>query len=250
MSSLAPAPSECPRSGLAPVPSRFWIPVALVASVWCVLGPGCRDRSPKRPSAPTSPVERLLVPAPTVNVAEAVQALRAVETEPERPWVFRWPLRNIDVTSPYGIRMHPVVNRLLFHSGVDFRAPRGEPVLAAGPGEVTQVGDLPLTGLTVTLLHPGELITLYAHLDELLVYNGQWVAAGAPVGLIGSTGRSTGPHLHFSAYRRRETGRHPLDPTELVGTIIDPRHPPTPPLPPPAPQKPKAPASAAGVPNP
>jgi murein DD-endopeptidase MepM/ murein hydrolase activator NlpD len=129
--------------------------------------------------------------------------------------------------------MHPVVRRLLFHSGVDFRAPRGEPVLASGPGRVQQVGRLPLTGLTVVLHHPGELATLYAHLDEILVFEGQRVAAGAPVGLVGSTGRSTGPHLHFTVYRLEGQQRRPVDPAELVGRVVDPRHPPRPALPPP-----------------
>lgn len=168
-----------------------------------------------------------------MNLQAAVETVQAEENDPSAPWVFRWPLAHIDVSSSYGVRLHPVVKRLLFHAGVDFRAPRGEPVLAAGPGEVIQVGELPLTGLTVTVRHPGQLTTLYAHLDELLVFEGQTVSAGAPLGLIGSTGRSTGPHLHFTAYRQRGEERHPVDPNELVGQVVDPRHPSPIPLPPP-----------------
>lgn len=236
----------CSPSRLAAALPRRAVLVLLVLGVGASAS-GCRDSPPKTPTKPkATPVERRLQVAPTVNLAAAAEAARVEESDPYAPWVFRWPLASIDVTSPYGIRLHPVVRRLLFHSGVDFRAARGEPVLSAGPGEVVQVGELPLTGLTVTVHHPGELATLYAHLDELLVFEGQRVAAGAPVGLIGSTGRSTGPHLHFSVYRLRTEGRHPLDPTELVGQVIDPRNPPASLLPPPAgPGRPRAGAAPA-----
>ncbi|MDY0002850.1 MAG: M23 family metallopeptidase [Polyangia bacterium] len=213
-------------------PARHTSPVCLLVlgagAAWCLVS-SCTEPKPGSPAPPeATPAERRLEAAPPLNLAAALEAALATESSLQEPWFFRWPLSNIDTTSPYGIRMHPVVRRLLFHSGVDFRAPRGEPVVSAGPGEVVQAGELPLTGLTVTINHPGELQTLYAHLDELLVFEGQQVAAGAPIGLIGSTGRSTGPHLHFAAYRLLAGGRHPMDPTELVGQAVDPRNPPPP----------------------
>jgi murein DD-endopeptidase MepM/ murein hydrolase activator NlpD len=201
---------------------------------------GCGDRDEKRPQKPRNAIERRLRAVPTPDIKRTAERLSTSLDEIRNPWVFRWPLDNIDVTSPYGIRMHPVVRRLLYHAGVDFRAPRGEPVLSSGPGHVTKAGWMPLTGKTVVVEHPGQLITLYAHLDELLVFEGQQVDCGAPVGLIGSTGRSTGPHLHFGAYRKVGADRHPIDPGDLVGTVIDPRHPPDIPLPP-RPQKKKKP---------
>ncbi len=198
---------------------------------------GCGDKAKKERPTPKTAVELRLRPAAKVEFKQIAQKLAAGTDELERPYVFRWPLDNIDVTSPYGVRQHPVVRRLLFHSGVDFRAPRGEPVLAAGPGLVTQAGPLPLTGNTVTLSHPGRLITLYAHLDEILVFPGQQVDVGSPVGLIGSTGRSTGPHLHWSVYAKRGKGRHPLAPSDFIGRVIDPRNAPRIPLPPPPKKK-------------
>lgn len=211
-------------------------PTLLAALV--LVGGGCGDKAKKLPPKPRSAVEQRLRPAPTLDIKKTAEKLAAGDDELTRPYVFRWPLDNIDVTSPYGVRMHPVVRRLLFHSGVDFRAPRGEPVLSAGPGIVVQAGWMPLTGNTVTLEHPGRLLTLYAHLDELLVFEGQQVDASAPVGLVGSTGRSTGPHLHWSLYVKRGKDRHPVTPSDFIGRVIDPKHPPVIPLPPPPKKKP------------
>jgi murein DD-endopeptidase MepM/ murein hydrolase activator NlpD len=202
------------------------------------LGPvGCGDKKQATQPKPKTAVERRLRPAATVDIKQTASKIADSTDELLLPYVFRWPLDNIDVTSPYGVRQHPVVRRLLFHSGVDFRAPRGEPVLSAGPGLVAQAGWLPLTGNTVTVNHPGQLITLYAHLDEILVFPGQQVNAGAPVGLIGSTGRSTGPHLHWSVYLKRGKGRHPLAPSDFIGRLVDPRTPPRVVLPPPPKKK-------------
>jgi len=206
--------------------------VAVGITLGVTLAFACGERAKKPQKRHRSAVERRLQPAPTVDIRRTVERVSAGLDELERPYVFRWPLDNIDVTSPYGIRLHPVVRRLLYHSGIDFRAPRGEPVLSSGPGHVAQAGWMPLTGKTVIVHHPGKLMTLYAHLDELLVFEGQQVNCGAPVGLIGSTGRSTGPHLHFAVYRRLGKDRFPLDPTDFVGRTIDPKRPPDIPLPP------------------
>lgn len=203
--------------------------VTVVVLAWAGCGHKAKESRPK----PKSAIERRLRPATTLHIKQTVEKLAAGPDELHRPYVFRWPLDNIDVTSPYGVRMHPVVRRLLFHSGVDFRAPRGEPVVSSGPGLVVQAGWMPLTGKTVTVDHPGRLITLYAHLAEVLVFPGQQVDAGAPVGLIGSTGRSTGPHLHWGLYIKQGEGRHPLAPSDFVGRVIDPKKPPTILLPPP-----------------
>lgn len=212
-----------------------------IAMVVTLAGLGCGDRAKKsRPNPPTA-IERRLRPAATLDIKQTAQNLAADLDELNHPYVFRWPLDNIDVTSPYGVRVHPVVRRLAFHSGVDFRADRGEPVLSAGPGLVTQAGWLPLTGKTVTVLHPGRLITLYAHMDELLVFPGQQVDVGAPVGLIGSTGRSTAPHLHWAVYVKRGKGRHPVAPSDFIGRVIDPKNPPAVILPPPPKKKPNQP---------
>lgn len=139
-------------------------------------------------------------------------------SELDEPFVFGWPLEDLDITSPYGHRMHPIVGTVLFHRGVDLAAPRGTPVMSTGPGIVEFAGDLPLTGKTVIISHPGGYQSLYAHLEEIMVWEEMVLDKGAPLGLIGSTGRSTGPHLHFQFNKNSES----VDPGKLLGTVIDP----------------------------
>jgi len=129
------------------------------------------------------------------------------------PYVFDWPLDALDVTSPYGHRMHPVVHRVLFHRGIDLAAPKGTMVQATAPGVVEFSGRLPLTGNTVILAHPGGIQSLYAHMDEILVWPDEVVEQGAAIGMVGSTGRSTGPHLHF----QMERDGHSTNPADLLG---------------------------------
>jgi len=140
------------------------------------------------------------------------------KSELDKPFVCVWPLDELDVTSPYGHRRHPVVGTILFHKGVDLAAPRGTPVMSTGPGIVEYAGTLPLTGKTVIIAHRGNFQSLYAHLEEILVWEEMVVDKGAPIGLIGSTGRSTGPHLHFQMNLNGKS----VDPTNLLGTVVDP----------------------------
>lgn len=87
--------------------------------------------------------------------------------------------------------------RSRMHRGVDFGGPTGEPVLAAGPGKVIFAGRAGTAGLAVVIKHPGGVLTHYFHLSRIDVRQDQAVQAGDTIGGIGSTGRSTGPHLHF-----------------------------------------------------
>ncbi len=88
------------------------------------------------------------------------------------------------------------------HSGEDLAAPRGTRALAANDGRVALVGDLYLTGKTVVVDHGQGIFTLYAHLDKIYVNHGQAVERGKTVGTVGSTGRATGPHLHYGVIIR------------------------------------------------
>lgn len=101
------------------------------------------------------------------------------------------------------------------HPGLDLRAAEGTEVLASGPGTVVLAGDLYYSGNTVILDHGGGLFTLYAHLSRVDVEEGERVEAGRPLGRSGSTGRVTGPHLHWGA----KIGDAPFDPRAL----LDPR---------------------------
>lgn len=100
------------------------------------------------------------------------------------------------LTSPYGYREDVYTGRLDFHTGTDISAAKGTPVLAAYPGIVTEVGTSPVYGNYVTVSH-GAFETRYSHCMTVTVKEGKDVAAGESIALVGSTGRSTGPHLHF-----------------------------------------------------
>lgn len=102
------------------------------------------------------------------------------------------------ITSVFGWRMHPITGDHRFHAGTDLGAPQGTPVIAAAPGEVSTADFLGGYGLTVILLHEKQTqASLYAHLSEIFVQPGDVVEQGAVIGRVGSTGNSTGPHLHF-----------------------------------------------------
>lgn len=111
-----------------------------------------------------------------------------------------WPLAKTftRISSPFGTRVHPVTHQTAFHAGIDIPAPKGTEVSAARAGEVTAVGTHPRLGNYVKITHDDGAYTLYGHLQKATIAQGVKVAAGQPIGLVGSTGRSTGPHLDFS----------------------------------------------------
>lgn len=101
------------------------------------------------------------------------------------------------VSSSYGYRRDPFTGGGAMHSGIDFKGPRGQPILAAAGGKVTHAGWKSGYGKTVEITHGNGLLTRYAHLSRIGVTNGQKIEQGIQLGAMGSTGRSTGSHLHF-----------------------------------------------------
>ncbi|MEL6765062.1 MAG: peptidoglycan DD-metalloendopeptidase family protein [Cyanobacteria bacterium J06607_6] len=121
------------------------------------------------------------------------------------------------ITSLFGWRIHPISGDRRFHTGTDLGAPEGTPVVATKDGEVQVADYLGGYGLTVILHHEnGSLETRYAHLSRLLVRPGETVKQGDVVGLIGSTGNSTGPHLHFELRELTAQGWVLINPDELM----------------------------------
>lgn len=111
---------------------------------------------------------------------------------------FMWPSATRLVTSPYGYRIHPVTGRQRFHSGIDIGAPYGTSIYAANSGTVVVSGyNTGGYGNYVVISHGGGYSTLYAHCSSLLVSAGQQVSKGQVIATCGSTGMSTGPHIHF-----------------------------------------------------
>lgn len=116
-----------------------------------------------------------------------------------------YPLANPGrISSIFGWRTHPIFGNRRFHSGTDIAAPHGTPVVAAYSGRVETAGYIGGYGLTVILRHADNTQeSRYAHLSEIFVRPGTWVAQGTEIGSVGSTGNSTGPHLHFE-WRQRQ----------------------------------------------
>ncbi|HXF90224.1 MAG TPA: M23 family metallopeptidase [Xanthobacteraceae bacterium] len=104
---------------------------------------------------------------------------------------------DIDLSSGFGLRMDPFVRAMAMHTGVDFRSNTGDPVRATANGTVTVAGWNGGYGKMVEIDHGNGISTRYGHLSEILVKPGQSVRGGQLVGRVGSTGRSTGPHLHY-----------------------------------------------------
>lgn len=109
------------------------------------------------------------------------------------------PLANVRITSPYGRRFHPVLKKWKMHSGVDYGAPTGTPVMSLSDGVVTFAGWKGANGKLVTVKHKNGYTTHYAHLSYIppSIKPGAKVTKKTQIGKVGSTGRSTGPHLHF-----------------------------------------------------
>ena len=107
------------------------------------------------------------------------------------------PVANVRITSPFGYRIHPILNTKMFHSGVDFADSAGTHIYAAEEGQVIYAGPKGTYGNAVMIDHGAGIVTLYGHCSSVAVQVGQIVKRGELVAYMGSTGRSTGPHLHF-----------------------------------------------------
>ena len=125
------------------------------------------------------------------------------------------------ITSLFGWRIHPISGDRRFHAGTDLGAPLGTPVLAAHAGNVEIADYLGGYGLTVVLNHNKfTQQTLYAHLSEIFVKPGEVVEQGTVIGLVGSTGNSTGPHLHFEVRQLTNNGWVATDPSlQIEGAL-------------------------------
>lgn len=128
--------------------------------------------------------------------------------------LFAWPVRRFTFTSGFGMRIHPITGVWHLHNGIDLANRIGTPILAAGAGRVVHVeNQVSNYGKMVIIDHGNGYRTLYGHMDSFLVSEGEYVSAGQQIGTMGTTGRSTGPHLHFSVFR----GSQPIDPLSQLG---------------------------------
>ena len=124
-----------------------------------------------------------------------------------------WPLEG-RISSAFGWRKDPFTGKKKFHDGIDLAAKEGTDVKAAMSGRVQITDDQRGYGKVVVLDHGNGFTTLYAHNEDVLVKSGDWVTKGSTIAKVGSTGRSTGPHLHFEV---RRDGKY-LDPEKFLKT--------------------------------
>ena len=113
---------------------------------------------------------------------------------------FRFPLPNAVVTSTFGMRKNPITGKLIFHKGIDLAAPSGTPVSACAAGIVIETGYDPIYGNHIIIKHSNNRESLYGHLSSIKAELHQKVKSGTIIGTVGSTGQSTGPHLHFEIH--------------------------------------------------
>ncbi|MDR0403146.1 MAG: M23 family metallopeptidase [Treponema sp.] len=125
---------------------------------------------------------------------------------------FHFPLRQYRVTSVFGPRPSPFTGRMQNHQGLDLAAPAGASVYAAREGRVTETGTDPVYGNYIIVAHDDNWVSLYGHLSAVTAAAGGRVSRNSVIGRVGSTGQSTGPHLHFEI---RKNGRA-LDPGKLL----------------------------------
>jgi len=146
------------------------------------------------------------------RLTKVIQELQAKQSiGPRGPLSMIMPAKG-KVTSRFGMRMHPIVRKVRMHTGIDIGAPWGASVLAAESGVVLHSGVLGGYGYAIIIDHGGGVSTLYGHCSSLLVKEGERVAKGQLIAKVGSTGLSTGPHLHFEV---RVNGS-PKDPLQWV----------------------------------
>ncbi|TBR58354.1 peptidase M23 [Westiellopsis prolifica IICB1] len=134
---------------------------------------------------------------------------------------FMYPLSiRSPITSLFGWRVHPITGDRRFHSGMDIGAAMGTPILAAYSGQVEVADWVGGYGQAVILNHNNALQTLYGHMSQILVQPGQRVERGTVIGLVGSTGNSTGPHLHFEVRQMTSEGWVAVDPRGQIQSAL------------------------------
>lgn len=139
---------------------------------------------------------------------------KLAESEIQGTGDMTWPAPGYSrITSSYGNRIHPITRKNSFHTGIDIGIPHGRPIVAADSGTVIYSGSYGAYGIVAIIDHGNGVSTLYAHASRVLVKKGDGVAKGQEIAKCGTTGYSTGPHLHFEV---RIAGEH-VDPRKYVG---------------------------------
>jgi len=169
------------------------------------------------------------IPHVTASIEKEVKILRSQAKEEEKSlkelikaisdmksrWASTpsiWPIKEGWVTSNFGKRVSPFTGGVMMHNGLDIASPRGTPVISPADGVVTRVDSDPSFGRMIVINHSYGKTTWYGHLEKQIVKIGQEVSRGEIIGFVGSTGRSTGPHLHYEV----RINNQPTNPTRYI----------------------------------
>ena len=143
------------------------------------------------------------------KIEQMIRRNQSGKQGPSGSGAMMWPTDVTDITSPFGWRTHPIFGTSIYHSGIDIGADYGDTVRAADDGVVIYAEWMGGYGNAVIIDHGNGISTLYGHNSQLLVSEGQKVRKGDPISRVGSTGYSTGPHLHFEV-RQNGSPTNPL----------------------------------------
>lgn len=171
----------------------------------------------KQDQVALEPGEPIFIPLGVINTSDAEQiaANPTVKRLLENRTAFVWPAHG-RLSSGFGMRKDPILRTTRFHRGIDIACPYGRPILAAESGRVVYTGWKGASGITVIIEHANGMHSIYAHCSKTLVERGQWVSSRQPVAKVGSTGRSTGAHLHFALKLKNGTVVNPLKYLDLA----------------------------------
>ncbi|QYF87596.1 M23 family metallopeptidase [Brevundimonas sp. PAMC22021] len=168
-------------------------------------------------AAPSATRSSVAAEAPAALAAPVAPPIKATVEKPgpiTRTIAFSAPVRGRPINSPFGLRKLAIEAKARAHKGVDIAAPIGTSVFSTSEGRVLRTGyDAGGYGKFIEVRHPNGLTSLYGHLSRVDVTAGAVIAAGERIGLVGSTGFSTGPHLHFEVRR----GGAQVDPAKIMG---------------------------------
>ncbi len=181
-------------------------------------GPLSEDAVPYAPPAFIDAISELEAQiADRAQQLEILEGLMAERQFADEAAVTGRPVRQGWVSSPFGRRTDPFTGQLAWHSGIDFAtAAAGADIIAVASGVVTAAGDRDGYGLALDINHGNGYVTRYGHAEKLLVGVGDIITKGQVIALVGSTGRSTGPHVHFEVYKHGRV----VDPASYIHRTI------------------------------
>jgi murein DD-endopeptidase MepM/ murein hydrolase activator NlpD len=212
------------RNQISAIPAQVDSEASVVISVpspRTQLIPG--QQSIPSPQAKINTAPGIEIPVAIPNSTQGSKPTNSIDRSlPQSSSAFIYPLTApAPISSRFGWRTHPLTGSRRFHSGVDIAAPSGAPVVATASGTIISAGWNGGYGNAVIIQHNDTQQTLYGHLSKVSVQPGQTIAAGTVIGLVGSTGNSTGPHLHFESRTPTAGVWVAVDPSQEIQYAVD-----------------------------